>query len=660
MTAVLQPEVFDPIVGARVRPRTEYEYDELGNLTVQRDARGRETRYEYDGQGRRTATILPLGQRSTSTYDTVGNLLSSTDFNGDTILREYDARNRLVFKDLPGSFPDVSFTYTATGQLDTVTDGRGLTEYSYDAQGRLLSRIDPDGSQIAYTYDLAGNRTSVITTVVGNAPRETAYTFDAQNRQKTVTDPEGDVTEYFYDPSGRLVRTELPNNTFEIRQYDSLNRLTLIESRSEATDEVLTSFAYELDDIGNRIAVDEHDGRRVEYDYDELDRLINETIFDPGEITASRTYDYLYDIVGNRLARDDSTEGVTTYTYDDNDQLLTELLAGGETRYDYDAKGNTIAKHSSTDSVFYRWDPENRLIAADTDGDGTDDVTYKYDHTGIRVSRSENGEETLFLVDQNRPYAQVLEEYTPDGVIKVSYAHGLDLISQNRTAETGKSFYHIDGLGSIRALSDALGMATDRYIYNAYGQTIGQEGATGNVHLFAGEQRDFLLGNDYLRARFMDPNAGRFLSTDPFEGILQQPETLHNYSYAGNRPSTLTDPSGLFTIGDVATAFKIISILSAINVVVPRLLAPGSLSEEIAWDVALISGSIKFGAGLLLAVSPENNGNERFAVALLTTYVSWDYSSGLLSRARWSNPGPAAKCRRGVWSALDAWPICEK
>ena len=96
---------------------TEYEYDELGNLVVQRDARGRETLYEYDGQGRRTASILPLGQRSTTEYDAAGNLIRTTDFNGDTIQCEYDARDRLMLKDLPGSFPMSSFTYTATGQL---------------------------------------------------------------------------------------------------------------------------------------------------------------------------------------------------------------------------------------------------------------------------------------------------------------------------------------------------------------------------------------------------------------------------------------------------------------------------------------------------------------------------------------------------------------
>ena len=140
----------------------------------------------------------------------------------------------------------------------------------------------------------------------------------------------------------------------------------------------------------------------------------------------------------------------------------------------------------------------------------------------------------------------MLEEYTPGGILKVSYVHGLDLISQNRHGDTGKSFYHVDGLGSTRALSDALGIVTDRYIYDAFGRTIGQVGSTGNVYLFAGEQRDAATGLDYLRARYMNPSVGRFVSRDSFAGFNQNPITLHEYMYAKVNPVTNIDPSGLY------------------------------------------------------------------------------------------------------------------
>jgi YD repeat-containing protein len=255
------------------------------------------------------------------------------------------------------------------------------------------------------------------------------YIYDAQNRIKTVTDADNGVTTYIYNAASYLIRTEFPHGTVERREYDPLNRLIYIETK-DINGTVISSFRYTLDNTGNRTAVEEQDGRRVEYEYDDLYRLTKETIFDPGATTPSRTIEYTYDEVGNRLSRVDSGDGSSIYTYDNNDRLLTENRDGVETTYTYDNNGNTISKTTETETVTYEWDVENRLIVSDTDGDGTNDVENKYDLDGVRVSQTINGEETRFLIDTNRPYVQVLEEYTPSGIIKVSYVYGHDLISQ--------------------------------------------------------------------------------------------------------------------------------------------------------------------------------------------------------------------------------------
>lgn len=544
------------VIDARLK-RTEYAYDELGNLIIQTDANSHTTTYEYDALGRRTATILPLGQRSETTYDLGGNVASTTDFNNDTVTYDYDARNRLIAKRFPDSTA-VEFTYTLTGERETITDARGLTQFSYDTRGRLLSRIDPDDVVISYTYDVAGNRTSV-TTPSGTVD----YTFDVLNRLETVTDADLDVTRYFYDPISNLVRTELANGAVETREYDDLGQLTFLENL-DAGGSVIESFRYELDKTGNRSAVDEAGGRRVEYDYDELYRLIGEDIFDPGATLPSRSIAYTYDDVGNRLTRDDSQESLTTYDYDDNDRLIEEITAGLATVYSYDDNGNTLSKVSPTEQVFYEWDVENRLIAADTDGDGANDVTYQYDADGVRVAQTVGSEETRFLLDKNRPYAQVLEEYTPGGIIKVSYVYGNDLISQDREGE--KSFYHYDGLGSTRALSNSLGLATDGYIYDAFGQLISSSGSTQNLYLFAGEQRDANLGLDYLRARYLNPSTGRFVSRDSFEGFQNNPFSLHRYLYANANPINKIDPSGNFSVGSVMAGISVQTVLTTLAV----------------------------------------------------------------------------------------------
>lgn len=50
----------------------------------------------------------------------------------------------------------------------------------------------------------------------------------------------------------------------------------------------------------------------------------------------------------------------------------------------------------------------------------------------------------------------------------------------------------------------------------------------------------------FMRARFYDPEAGRFLSKDPLNNSLNGTQSSNYYGYVGNRPLFLTDPTGLY------------------------------------------------------------------------------------------------------------------
>ena len=174
---------------------------------------------------------------------------------------------------------------------------------------------------------------------------------------------------------------------------------------------MIKHFTYTLDADGNRTRVV---GTPAAQSITCTTRSAASQITDA--VAGNRAMDYTYDPVGNRLSLSDSGEGLTQYTYDANDRLLTETLAGDVTGYTYDNNGNMLSKiRNTTDRVFYNWNCENQLIAADTDGDGTADVTYKYDADGNRVTT--NGQETRFLVDASGKLAQVVEEYTPGGSV---------------------------------------------------------------------------------------------------------------------------------------------------------------------------------------------------------------------------------------------------
>ena len=71
--------------------------------------------------------------------------------------------------------------------------------------------------------------------------------------------------------------------------------LLFLENRGPSG--VISSQRYTLTPTGHRASVVEHDGSRVDYTYDALDRLTREAITDA--VLGDRTFDYTYDAVGN-------------------------------------------------------------------------------------------------------------------------------------------------------------------------------------------------------------------------------------------------------------------------------------------------------------------------------------------------------------------------
>ena len=110
---------------------------------------------------------------------------------------------------------------------------------------------------------------------------------------------------------------------------------------------------------------------------------------------------------------------------------------------------------------------------------------------------------------------------------------------------TAALVYHVDGLGSVRALTDSSKAVVQTYESDEFGIPITSAGGSSQPFGFTGEQRDPENNLVYLRARYYDPQIGRFIQRDPLTGSLQRPQTLNRYVYVHNRPCGFTDPSGL-------------------------------------------------------------------------------------------------------------------
>jgi RHS repeat-associated protein len=239
-------------------------------------------------------------------------------------------------------------------------------------------------------------------------------------------------------------------------------------------------------------------------------------------------------------------------------------------RQGWDNNGNLIQKTTPTETTLYAWDSNNRLVEVKRGGiaaNATTVASYQYDANGNRIGKTTaDGKTVAYLIDSNLPYAQVAEEKSTLGTVSdtTTYLYGIERIQMTRAGQG--TYYHDDGLGSTRALTDAAGNLTDSYDYDDYGALQSQTGTTKNDFLFAGEQFDVEANLSYNRARYLDTNAGRFASPDTWRGELARPITLNRYIYGDGDPVNRRDPSGRMSLIEAGIAATGIAILSSIAI----------------------------------------------------------------------------------------------
>ncbi|MFP4219698.1 MAG: RHS repeat-associated core domain-containing protein [Phormidium sp.] len=107
-------------------------------------------------------------------------------------------------------------------------------------------------------------------------------------------------------------------------------------------------------------------------------------------------------------------------------------------------------------------------------------------------------------------------------------------------------------------------------------------GTTENPYLYRGEWWDAELRLQYLRSRYYEPETGRFLSPDPFEGVVESPVSRHRYLYGNANPVVFEDPSGeVSAVAGELQASSIASILAKISSPIPGLVSAAGLAG--AW-----------------------------------------------------------------------------
>ena len=165
-------------------------------------------------------------------------------------------------------------------------------------------------------------------------------------------------------------------------------------------------------------------------------------------------------------------------------------------------------------------------------------VSFKYDPFGRRVYKSSSSATSVYAYDG----INLIEETNSSGsaVARYSQTQNIDEpLAMLRSSAT--SYYHADGLGSVTSLSNAAGSIANTYTYDSFGKLTASTGSLTNSFRYTGREFDTETSLYYNRARYYDPNAGRFISEDPLKSAVR----LNRYKYVNNSPNILSDPSGL-------------------------------------------------------------------------------------------------------------------
>ncbi len=267
-----------------------------------------------------------------------------------------------------------------------------------------------------------------------------------------------------------------------------------------------------------------------------------------------------------------------------------------------------VSKSEGSNFWHYTFDNENRLAKAAT---RRQTARYRYDALGRRVQRYIVGgkENTKYTYDGD----DVLLDDDDGTLTKYLNGPGIDNKLRLQTGSTA-SYFLSDHLGSTNGLTNSSGSLTSQTSYDAFGN---QTGTLATRYGFTGRERDDFSGLMYYRARFYDPNLGRFISEDPigFGG-----GDVNLYGYVKNQPLWFRDPRGLQP-GEDAMADPNIWRAAA-----SALGALGGYAAAAAPPVAVGLGGL--GAGVAIGYYPgkwsANSPWNPFVNGPLNPFRTWD------------------------------------
>ena len=230
--------------------------------------------------------------------------------------------------------------YNGNGLLETVTDsaGRVLT-FAYNTGGTLASVTDPKGSAFNFGYT-----SGLLTAVTHPDGSGWSYTYDADGYLLTKTDPENYTVTNTLDTNHRITQSVDPNSRTRLLDYPTDTSTTVRSTTFTEKDGNDWTYTY---DTAAKVLLSKTDpeGFTTSYTWDSNKNLLSKT--EPGNVVTS----YTYDTSGNVLTVTDALSRVTTFTYNSFGQILTAVGPRGTIENTYDGDGNLLQVENYDDTV---------------------------------------------------------------------------------------------------------------------------------------------------------------------------------------------------------------------------------------------------------------------------------------------------------------------
>jgi RHS repeat-associated protein len=517
---------------------TRNAFDGSGQGTVLADPVSNRSAFVQDQRGQQTKETDPLANSISRIYDDAGRVTSVTDRKGRVRDFSYFNDNRLqqeIWRDSVGgpAVNTITYTYDADGRVLTATDNDGTYTFTYDELGRVATQQDPWGITLTYTWDAADRLTQVSDTKGGTR----TYEYDNANRN----------TVRKFSATGQEARLDLiyndRNQVTEVKRYNDL-----------AATQLRGSTVYAYDDAGRVASITHKDGSATTidsytYQYDNADRVTQETS------TLGPTRNYSYDADGQLLS-----DGASSFTYDKNGNRTNtgyvtgtgnRLTTDGTWNYTYDDEGNLISKSSGSEVWTFGYDQLNHTVWAEKRVSGALQMRadYKFDVFGNRIEKAVDP-------DGSGPQATVVTKFTYERsnawgdldsanalTTRRLYLDAVDSVFAKIGSNGNEDWYLADRLGSVRDIANSSGSIIDHLDYAAFGKVATEtQPANGDRYAFTARERDSETGLNYYRNRMLDPDTGRFTGEDQSGFGAGDPNL---YRLVNNNPANFTDPSGL-------------------------------------------------------------------------------------------------------------------